>query len=89
MGFGRDISLTMAAGILGGKSVRILERREIQRGNCPTCPFVVQAGSCSMKKLLLCAVACAVLLVGVGRALAQASDPKDLTGQWQGTAQGP
>jgi uncharacterized protein (TIGR03435 family) len=42
-----------------------------------------------MKKLLLCAVACAVLVVGIARMLAQASDPKDLTGQWQGTAQGP
>ena len=37
-----------------------------------------------MKKLLLCAV----LLAGVGRALAQASDPMDLTGRWQGPAQG-
>ena len=42
-----------------------------------------------MKKLLLCAVAFAVLLAVVGGALAQASNPKDLTGQWQGTAQGP
>jgi uncharacterized protein (TIGR03435 family) len=42
-----------------------------------------------MKKLALCAVECAVLLVGVGWGLAQASDPKDLTGQWQATAQGP
>jgi uncharacterized protein (TIGR03435 family) len=37
-----------------------------------------------MKKLLLCAV----LLAGVGRALAQASHPMDLTGRWQGPAQG-
>jgi uncharacterized protein (TIGR03435 family) len=37
-----------------------------------------------MKRLLLCAVACAVLLVGVGRALAQASEPKDLTAQGTG-----
>ena len=42
-----------------------------------------------MKKLLLYAIACAVLAMGIGRMLAQASDPKDLTGQWQGTAQGP
>jgi hypothetical protein len=42
-----------------------------------------------MKKLLLYAIACAVLAVGIARMLAQASDPKDLTGQWQGTAQGP
>jgi uncharacterized protein (TIGR03435 family) len=41
-----------------------------------------------MKRLLLGAAVSVVLVAGVGRAWAQASEAKDLTGQWQGTTQG-